>query len=128
MFLYFYPQYLTNGKFKVYQPYHLLEELNRIFQVHLNILPKLWLTFCCYRQICEKWAIFCILKAITLGVNEITDPIFLIYSLDSIRCCILFLYFKTFKIQFHGVPPLHYVLVCKIHIYFPKKTFSSLLT
>ena len=36
--------------------------------------------------------------------------------------------FKTFKIQFHGVPSLHYVLVCKIHIYMPKITLSSLLT
>ena len=29
---------------------------------------------------------------------------------------------------FHLVPPLHYVLVCKIHMYIPKMTLSSLLT
>ena len=41
---------------------------------------------------------------------------------------ILFLYLKTFKTQFYGVPPLHYILVCKIHIYLPKMTFPKLLT
>ena len=40
----------------------------------------------------------------------------LIYALSYIYWYILFLQFKTFKIQFHGVPHLHYVLVCKIHI------------
>ena len=46
-----------------------------------------------------------------------------------LRRYISFLYFKTFKIQFLGVLlPLHYILVCKIHIYMPKMTLSSLLT
>ena len=40
----------------------------------------------------------------------------------------IFLHFKTFKIQFCGVPSLHCVLVCKIHIYMKKMTLSSLLT
>ena len=56
------------------------------------------------------------------------DPIFFICSLSSIRWYISFLHFKTFKIQFCGVPFLHYVLVCKIHIYMQKMTLSSLLT
>ena len=47
---------------------------------------------------------------------------------SSIRWYISFLHFKTFKIQFCGVPFLHYVLVFKIHIYMQKMTFSSLLT
>ena len=33
-----------------------------------------------------------------------------------------------FCISRNGVRPLHYDLVCKIHIYMPKMTFSSLLT
>ena len=32
----------------------------------------------------------------------------------------LFLHFKTFKIQFPGVPLLHYVLVCKIYTFYAK--------
>ena len=49
-------------------------------------------------------------------------------SMSSIRWYISFLHFKDFKTQFHGVPPpLHHVLICKIHIYTPKMTFSSLL-
>ena len=35
---------------------------------------------------------------------------------------------KTFKTQFHGVHPLNYALVNKIHIYMPKKILSNLLT
>ena len=46
----------------------------------------------------------------------------------DIRWYILFLHFTTFKIQFHGVPLLHYVLVSKIHIYMSNITILSLLT
>ena len=61
--------------------------------------------------------------------SQTNDPIFFIYSLSFICWYILILHFKTFKIQFHGVlPPLHYVLVCKMYIYMLKMTFSSLLT
>ena len=31
-------------------PQHFLKELNKIFQMHLNILLKLWLNFCCHHQ------------------------------------------------------------------------------
>ena len=58
VFLYFYPQYLTYGNSKAYQTYHFLKELNNIFQVHLNILPKLWLMFCCYQQYIQKMSHF----------------------------------------------------------------------
>ena len=27
---------------------------NKIFQLHLNVLPKLWLTFCCHQQRIQK--------------------------------------------------------------------------
>ena len=47
-------------KSKAYWPYHfflflfhtisLQELINQIFPVHLNILPKLWLIFCCYQE------------------------------------------------------------------------------
>ena len=50
------------------------------------------------------------------------------YYLSSIRCSISLTCFKTFKIQFHGVPPLHYVLICKIRTYLLQMTFSSPLT
>ena len=43
------------------------------------------------------------------------NPFFFIYYLNSICWYISFLHFKIFKIQFHEVPPLLYVLVCKIH-------------
>ena len=48
--------------------------------------------------------------------NETNGPIFLISYLSFIRCYIYFMHFKTLKIQFHGVPLLHCVLVCKIHL------------
>ena len=60
--------------------------------------------------------------------DQTNDPIFLIHSLSSIRWYNSFLNLKTFKIQFLGVPLLHYLLVCKIHTYMPKITLSSLLT
>ena len=61
-------------------------------------------------------------------ITRQNDPIFFICSSSSIRCYISFLHFKTFKIQFCGVPFLHYVLVCKIHIYMQKMTLSNMLT
>ena len=57
-----------------------------------------------------------------LSISKNKKSFFLIYSSSSIRWSISFLYFKTFKIQFYAVPPLHYVLVCKIHICMPKMT------
>ena len=32
----------------------ILKELDKIFQMHLNILPKLWLIFCCHQQKIQK--------------------------------------------------------------------------
>ena len=61
-------------------------------------------------------------------ITRQNDLIFFIYSASSIRWYSSFLHFKTFKIQFCGVPFLQYVLVSKIHIYKQKTTFSILLT
>ena len=78
-----------------------------------------------------KMSHFDILMTVTPEVNMITRQMtlfsFLIYSLSSICCYISFLDFKTFKIQFDGLPLLHYVLACKIHMYMPEIILSSLL-
>ena len=41
---------------------------------------------------------------------------------------IILVLFKTSEIQFFGVPLLLYAPVCKVHIFMPKMTLSSLLT
>ena len=71
-----------------------------------------------------KWAIFDFLMTMTLRVNMIT--IFLIYILSSPCWYIAYWCFKTFKIQFYGLAPLNYVLVCRIHIYIPTMTLLNL--
>ena len=78
---------------------------NKIFQMHLNILLKLWPIFCCHQQKIQKWAIFDILMTVTLVGNMISRQMaFFIYSLSSISWYISFLHFKSFKMQFHEVP------------------------
>ena len=47
---FFYHRWLTNGNSKTNWPCHFLKELKKILQVHLNVLPKLWLIFCCRQQ------------------------------------------------------------------------------
>ena len=49
-FWYLYPWYLTSSNSKNLLTIPFLKKLNKMFQVHLNILPKLWLIFCCYQQ------------------------------------------------------------------------------
>ena len=67
-----------------------------------------------------KWAIFANLMTVLQNSGrkyDKSDTIFLIHSLNSIRPLVYFIFtFKNSKIQFHEVPPLHYALVCKIHI------------
>ena len=75
-------------------------------QMHLNILPKLWLSFCCHQQKTQKANHFWHFMTKTLGVNMITkqnDPFFLICSLNTIRWHLSLLHLKTVKIQFHGL-------------------------
>ena len=57
--------------------------------------------------------------------NQTNDPI---CFLSCIYQDISVLLFKSFKIQFYAVPCLHYVLVCKIHIYMPNIRLLSLKT
>ena len=46
--------HLVNGSSESKTPYYFLKERSNIFQVHLNILPKLWLIFCCHQQKLQK--------------------------------------------------------------------------
>ena len=108
-----------------------LKKCNKIFQVRLNILPKLQLIFCFQQQKIQKTIHFWHFtghNSWSKYDNQTNDPIFLIYSLSSISWSFSFSNFQTFKIHLSGVSPLHYVLVCKIHIYMLKITLSSLLT
>ena len=73
-FWYFYHQYLTHVNSKAYWTYHFLKELRNIFQVHLNILSKLGLSFC-YQQKIQQMSHFWSLMTINLGVNIITKQI-----------------------------------------------------
>ena len=92
-----------------------LEELNSTFQGYLNILPKLWLTFCRkYKK-----------RAISIVVMTIT-PLRLLFELYPLVYFISAL--QDLQKKVHGVPPLHFVLVCKTHTYVPKMTLSNLLT
>ena len=60
---------------------------------------------------CKKWLIFLVFCCWQQKINHSF----------GIKCYISFLHFKTFKIQHVGVSLLHYVLVCRIHIYLPNK-------
>lgn len=88
--------------------------------MQLIILPKLWLIFLLSSEKnIKKYTISDIILTImsTLGALFV-GMFFKTFSRD----------FKKFKIQVHGVPILNYVLVCKMHLYMPKMTLSSLLT
>ena len=50
---------------------HFLKELSKIFQMHLNILPKVWLILCCHSTKYKTWATIDILMTITPEVNMI---------------------------------------------------------
>ena len=129
--------HLANNGWEPNNPYHFLKKLNEIFQMHLNILSKLWLIVCCHQEQIQNMSYFRHFNDHNSGGkhgNQTNDPIFLIDSLGPIRWHISYLHLKKnafllliFKIQCHGVPLLHYGLVCKLHIYIPK-ILSSLLT
>ena len=126
-FFIFLPQYLTNHNSKAYQPHYFPKELKKIFQEHLNKLLKLWLKFFCDQQKIQKMSHFWHLNDHNSGSkhdNQTNDSIFLIYSLNFIHWYVSFLHLKTFKIQFHEVPSLHYALVCKLQIYMPRWHFQ----
>ena len=63
--------HLSNGSSESKNPYNFLKKLNKIFLMHVNILSKLWLIFCCHQQKIQKCAIFDILMTITSAENII---------------------------------------------------------
>ena len=92
-------------------------------QMYLCISPKLWLFFLLSSVKYTKKSSFCHFNDKT--TRQMTT-FFFTHSLSSIGYYISFLHFKTFKIQFHGLPPSHYAQVRKIHIYMPKMTILRL--
>ena len=112
-------------------PYNFLKELDKIFQMPLNILPKLWVTLCCHQQKIQKmsshfWRVY----DHNFGSkhdNQTNDPIFL-FVLWALSFGIFhFRISKPSKFSSMG-PPFAYVLVCKIHIYMLKMSLSRLST
>ena len=80
---------------------HFLKELKMIFLVHINVLPKMCLIFCCRQQKIQKMNHFWHLMTIIPGVNAITrkKTPFFSSSLRALSVGIFhFLHFKTFKI------------------------------
>ena len=69
-------------------------------------------------------AISDILKAITLEVNMITRQINPFFSSTLLALSFVLFHVKTYQIPFSGIPPMHYVLFCKIIICMSKKTFK----
>ena len=95
--------------------------------MHLNIFPTLWLIFCFHQQKIQKMSHFSHFNNHNTGSKHdkphCSHVIFELYLLVYLILCL-----KTFKIQFHGLLPLHYVLVSKIYISMQKLTTSGLLT
>ena len=107
-------------------------ELNRIyqiFQMHLNILSKLWLICCWHQQKIQKWATFDIFITITREVNMITRQMtpFFLSTLWALSVCVFhFCISRSSKFSSMGsLPLLYYVLVCKItHLHAKDDTFK----
>ena len=70
--------------------------LNKIFQIHLHILPKLLLIFYCHHKKIQK-------LSHSWHFNDHNSR-GKYNNLSSLRWYISFLHFKIFKIQFHGIP------------------------
>ena len=68
--------------------------------MHLNILPKLWLTFGSQQQKIQKMSHFWRFhdhNSRCKHDNQTNDPIFVIYSLSSVHLYISFSHFSIFK-------------------------------
>ena len=89
-----YPQYLTNSSVQslLTKPFSANLSSLRAF----NIFPKLWQTFCCYHQKIQN-------NSWNIATRQMTPFFSYIPSALSIGM----FHFKAWKIQFHGVPPLH---------------------
>ena len=94
----------------------------KIFQVHLMLYDS---------KKYKKWAIFDIIMTTTTAVSMITTKMTSFFSSNlralSVGIFLIFA-FEDLQNSVSWSPPLHYVLVCKIFIYMPKMTLSSLLT
>ena len=120
-------QFVIYLRLEISKKYQWKKELNKAFQIHWNIFPKLWLIFCCHQQKMQKMSHFwhCNDHNTRNKYDNnffFFETIFFIYS-ELYPLYISFLHLQTFKIQFHGVP-LHYVLVCKTHFNVPEMTLN----
>ena len=79
--LYFKVRRIGNSSTESSDSKNFIKEINKIFQIHLNILSKLWLSFCCHQQSIQKISYFNIFMTINLGVNVITREITLFFHL-----------------------------------------------
>ena len=91
--------------------------------MHLNILPKLWLSFCCHQQKTQKWVIFDILMTILLEVNTITIQMTRFFSSTYIFSST----HLSFCISIPWGPPCIMILSVK-YTFTCQRTFTSLLT
>ena len=97
--------------------------------MHVNIFSKLRLIFCRHQwkiqAIESHFQHFNDHNSWSKHVNQTNDPFFhLLFELSSL----VYFIFAFSKFISFGSPPLHYFLVCKIHIYMPKITLLRLLT
>ena len=114
-----YLQYLLTIRF--------FEELNNISQIHLNILPKLWLVFGFHQQKKKEKSVFSdIFMTTTLKVNMINRQITPFFPLESlnewnllwIKNLFRSAFYKYFEESFAGecqtYQLLHHVIICII--------------
>ena len=86
--------------------------------MHLNVLPA---------KNTKHESFFDILMTITVEVNMITRKITPFFK-SNLQALSIGIFNFSFQDLQNWVPPLHFLLLCKIHIYMPKMTLSSLLT
>ena len=123
--------YLANWSSKSSNSLHFLGELNKLYQMHVNILSKLWLIFCWHQQKIQKMSHFLLFNDHNLESkhdNYMNDPSFSLafwaLSVGIFHFCIS----KSSKFSSMGsLPPLYYVPVCKIYT-FTCQILSSLVT
>ena len=81
--------YLANASSESSNPHHFLRELNKIFQLRVNILSKLWLILCCHQQKIQNTSHFW--WALSVGIfhfciSRTSKP----SSMGSLPRCIMF--------------------------------------
>ena len=110
--------YLANGSSECTNSLHFLKELNKVFQMFVNIFSKLPLIFCWHHQKIQKMSHFWHFNDHNSGSNLLFEfnPFLYFY----------FFFFVPSKLSSLGVHPMYYFLVCKMHIDMPKMPFSRL--